>query len=60
MSKGENKRRIFAMTNEEAIDILNGAEVMVLNRDFDEFNKAIMLAILALHPESKKEGGANE
>lgn len=47
------------MTKNEAIDILNGAEVMVMNRDFDKFNHAIMLAILALSAESKKEGGVS-
>lgn len=36
------------MTREEAARILDGAEVMILNRDTKQFNKAIIMAIDAL------------
>lgn len=36
------------MTREEAARIIDGAEVMILNRDSKQFNKAIIMAIDAL------------
>ena len=48
------------MTKKEAIEILNGAEIMVLNRDFEKFNQAIILAISSLQSDSQKDRGANE
>ena len=36
------------MTMEEAIQQLDGAEMMLLNREFIQFNQAIIMAISAL------------
>jgi hypothetical protein len=36
------------VTREEAIKQLDGAEMMLLNRDFKPFNQAILMAIAAL------------
>lgn len=45
------------MTMEEAIQQLDGAEMMVLNREITQFNQAIIMAISALHTQQKQ---ANE
>lgn len=41
----------MTMTADKAIAILTGAEVMVMNRNPDEFVEAVNRAILALHSE---------
>lgn len=43
------------MTKKEAFDIINGADIMVLNRDNREFNHAIILALNALLKEDRDE-----
>ena len=45
------------MTMEEAIQQLDGAEMMVLNREITQFNQAIIMAISALRTQQKQ---ANE
>ena len=41
------------MTMEEAIQQLDGAEMMLLNREFIQFNQAIIMAISALRTDRK-------
>lgn len=41
------------MTMEEAIQQLDGAEMMLLNREFIQFNQAIIMAISALRTQQK-------
>lgn len=43
------------MTMEEAIQQLDGAEMMLLNREFIQFNQAIIMAISALRIQQKQE-----
>ena len=43
------------MTMEEAIQQLDGAEMMLLNREFIQFNQAIIMAISALRTQQKQE-----
>lgn len=43
------------MTMEEAIQQLDGAEMMLLNRGFIQFNQAIIMAISALRTQQKQE-----
>lgn len=43
------------MTADEAIGILTGAEVMVMNRDPDKFVQAVNRAILALDSERQRK-----
>lgn len=45
------------MTMEEAIQQLDGAEMILLNREFTQFNQAIIMAISALRTQQKQ---ANE
>lgn len=42
------------MTMEEAIQQLDGAEMMVLNREITQFNQAIIMAISALRTQQKQ------
>ena len=42
------------MTMEEAIQQLDGAEMMLLNREFIQFNQAIIMAISALRTQQKQ------
>lgn len=43
------------MTREEAVRILDGAEVMMLNRDLKQFSNAIIMAIHALRKLDEQE-----
>lgn len=43
------------MTMEEAIQQLDGAEMMLLNREFTQFNQAVIMAISALRTQQKQE-----
>lgn len=43
------------MTREEAIRQLDGAEMMLLNREFKPFNQAILMAIAALREQEGKD-----
>ena len=43
------------MTYREAFEVLNGVELMVLNRNFDDLQNAIMQALFLLDREAKKE-----
>lgn len=43
------------MTMEEAIQQLDGAEMMLLNREFIQFNQAIIMAISALRIQQEQE-----
>lgn len=42
------------MTRKDAIEQLNGADVMLLNRKFEEFNEAINVALDALEELEKQ------
>ena len=42
------------MTPNEAIKQLDGASLMLFNRNYDDFNKAIIMAINALKKEVEK------
>ena len=45
------------MTKEEAIKQLDGAEVMLMNREFKSFNQALIMAISALSDQEKRNKG---
>ena len=40
------------MTREEAVKVLDGAEVMLLNRTFKDYQQATLMALTALRPVS--------
>lgn len=42
------------MTREEAIKVLDGAEVMLLNRTFTDYQQATLIALAALRPVSRE------
>lgn len=42
------------MTMEEAIQQLDGAEMMLLNREFTQFNQAVIMAISALRTQQEQ------